>query len=128
MRRIPLIVALTALAFLLSACDPTTTANPAAGMCPPPVQFCNDTSTDPGDPADAAGGSIEPADAYLVGMALDELPDDVRIARIGDEQLPLTMDYVVGRRTAELDYDDEGVARVVLLTVEADHGTVTFPQ
>lgn len=114
MRRIILAVAATALVLVLAACDPNTITETGAGMCPPPVQYCDDTSS-------------EPADAYLLGLSLDELADDVRVARIGDEQFALTEDYVVGRRTVELDVDDDGVARVVTVTVEADHGLVTFP-
>ena len=122
MRRISLAVAAIALTLVLAACDPTPTGSVTAGMCPPPAQHCDDTSRDP------VGGSSEPADAYLVGLARDELPDDVRIARIGDEWFALTEDYVIGRRTVELDVDDDGITRVVLVAVEADHGLVTFPQ
>lgn len=115
MRRIPLAVATTALALILAACEVSTITDPPTGMCPEPVTFCEDTSS-------------EPADAYLVGMTLDELPDDVRIARIGDEVFSLTDDYVIGRRTAELDIDDDGVARVVTVQVELENGLVTFPE
>ena len=120
MRRIPLALAAVAITFVLAACDPTPITDPAGAMCPPPVKFCDDTPD--------TSGSSEPADAYLVGVALDELPDDVRIARIGDEHFMLTDDHVYGRRTAELDYDADGVARVVKLTVELEDGIVTFPE
>ena len=118
MRRIPLALAAVAITAVLAACDPTPVTDPTGAMCPPPVTFCNDTSDT----------SSEPADAHLVGVALDELPDDVRIARIGDEHFMLTDDHVYGRRTAELDYDADGVARVVKLTVELEDGIVTFPE
>ncbi|HEX4905309.1 MAG TPA: hypothetical protein VFU93_07650 [Acidimicrobiales bacterium] len=118
MRRIPLALAAVAITFVLAACDPSPITDPTGAMCPPPVQLCNDTPDT----------SSEPADAYLVGLTLDELPDDVRIARIGDEHFALTDDYVIGRRTAELDLDADGVARVVKVTVELENGIVTFPE
>ena len=118
MRRTPLVLAALAMTVILAACDPAPVLDPTGAMCPPPVQHCGDTPDT----------SSEPADAYLVGLTQDELPADVRIARIGDEWFALTDDYVIGRRTAELDVDADGVARVVKITVELENGIVTVPE
>lgn len=112
--RIPRIATAIALALALAACG--SNDEPEQVVSPPA-----------GDAAgDGAAGGIEPADQHLLGLTREELPEDVRIARIGDESFALTEDYVIGRRTVELDPDEAGVARVVKVTVEADHGPVTF--
>ena len=106
MRRIPLTIAAMAIAVTLAACDPATVV---------------DQAIDPTSPA-----SSGPADASLIGLTRDQLPADVRIARIGDEHFALTEDHVLGRRTVELDRGADGVARVVTVLVEVEHGVVTL--
>jgi hypothetical protein len=66
--------------------------------------------------ADAAG---------LVGTAEADLPEDARIGRRGDELLPLTKDYRVGRFTFELDDDGAGTFRVTAVQVELPAGVET---
>ncbi len=68
--------------------------------------------------------AIEDARAVL-GMHEEDLPDDVRIARRGDETFALTEDYVLGRRTVELDDDGDGY-RVTSVVVELPDGPQTF--
>lgn len=65
----------------------------------------------------------EHARGYL-GMGEGDLPDEVRIARRGDDVFMLTEDYVLGRSTVELD-DADGM-RVVSVTVELPGGPETF--
>jgi hypothetical protein len=96
------------------------------GMCAPDVPDCIDT---------AVGGSeLDSRDAdrllddarALLGTPYDELGDDIRIGRIGDEHLALTEDYQVGRMTVEVDPDDAGVHHVTSVTVELPDGPVTI--
>ncbi|MEZ5298685.1 MAG: hypothetical protein R2697_21110, partial [Ilumatobacteraceae bacterium] len=54
-----------------------------------------------------------------------DLPDDVRVARRGDEQFALTEDYVIGRITVDLDDTDGSGYRVVAATVELTDGPRT---
>jgi hypothetical protein len=61
----------------------------------------------------------------VLGMAEEDLPEDVRIARRGDESFMLTEDYVLGRRTVELDDDGDGF-RVTSVVVELPDGPETF--
>ncbi len=56
--------------------------------------------------------------AALIGTAENDLPEDARIGRRGEEQFPLTTDYRVGRFTFELDDDGAGTFRVVAVQVE----------
>jgi hypothetical protein len=60
-----------------------------------------------------------------LGTAEADLDEDARVGRRGDEQLPLTMDSVVGRFTYELDDDGTGVFRVVAVQVELPSGVET---
>jgi hypothetical protein len=84
------------------------------------------------------GGAVDPApaDEYptdqvreeargLLGMHEEDLPEDVRIRRRGDEEFALTEDYVLGRSTVELDDDGSG-PRVMSVTVELPDGPETF--
>jgi len=61
----------------------------------------------------------------VLGMPEEDLPDDVRIARRGDESFLLTEDYVLGRLTVELDDDGDGY-RVTSVVVELPDGPETF--
>ena len=61
----------------------------------------------------------------LLGVAEEDLPDDVRIGRRGEEHRPLTMDLRFGRLTVGLDDDGSGF-RVVDVTLETPDGTEVF--
>ena len=122
-RRLPITAALLALA--LTACDPSTvdtalddTADPAGASCPVGTPDCVDAAppADGGDPDAIDEGAILREAEALLGTARADLPADVRIGRIGDEHLPLTEDYVVGRMTVELDAAETVVAVIVELT------------
>ena len=121
MRRIPLLIAALAMTALLAACDPTdevpAAGGPAAGTCLVGATECNDVGVTRDDAEQAARS--------FLGLTEGELPDDVRIARVGTEQYPLTDDYVNGRTTVELDPDAAGVARVVTVTIELEDGPLT---
>jgi hypothetical protein len=89
---------------------------------------CEDTTPQDGTMEGDEGYVDMLADAAeLVGMAESELPRDVRIGRRGDEWFALTEDYVVGRRTIELDRDDAGTYVVTSLVLEAEGGPVRMP-
>ena len=109
--------------------------NPAAGACPEDDPDCYEDGTEatPGPPSgesDEAGESddemLRQEAQALLGLGQDDLPADVRIARIGDESFMLTEDYVIGRKTVELDDTDGSGLRVVSVTVELDGGPQTF--
>lgn len=107
---------------------PTTDAgaDPSAGMCAPGVTDCVDADLDGGaDDEFDSETERETAEAML-GLAEDELAPDVRIARRGAEQMALTEDYVLGRKTVELDEDGDGTFRVVSVVVELPDGPETF--
>ena len=59
----------------------------------------------------------------MLGAPASELPDDVRIGRIGDESLDLTEDYQLGRLTVALDHDGTPVVEV---TAELPDGPETL--
>ena len=61
----------------------------------------------------------------LLGIAEADLPDDVRISRKGADQFAVTEDYVLGRRTVELDDDGDGF-RVTSVTLELPGGPETL--
>jgi hypothetical protein len=89
---------------------------------------CEDTAQQDGAMEGDEGYADMLADAAeLVGMAESDLPQDVRIGRRGDERFALTEDYVVGRRTVELDRDDAGTYVVTSLVLEAEGGPVRMP-
>ena len=121
MRRTAIAAALAAAALLLPACGDAVDNGPDPGASPD-----NGSVTDPdaGDefPTDQAREEAR----GLLGMNEDDLPDDVRIARRGDETFMLTEDYVLGRRTVELDDTDDSGFRVVSVTVELPDGPETF--
>lgn len=104
---------------------------PVAGMCAQDQPDCVDT-VEPGEDepvaVDEAGVEQLRDDArFYLGVAQDELPDVVRIGRIGDEHFALTEDYRVGRITVELDDTDGGSTFVVTrAVVELPDGPETF--
>lgn len=61
----------------------------------------------------------------LLGRYESDLPEDVRIARKGEEWFVLTEDHVNGRFTVELDDEGDGY-RVTSVTVELPDGSVTL--
>ena len=71
-------------------------------------------------------GMLRRAARDLLGVAEEDLPSGVRVARRGDEHMVLTEDYVLGRMTVELDARDGGKFRVVAVTVEMKDGPRTF--
>jgi hypothetical protein len=128
MRRTIALAALAVAALFLAACGgtvpseaPDVDAPVGVGMCAPDVPDCDDMIVLADNDAELRR---EDAQA-LLGMTEGELPDDVRIARRGDEQLMLTQDYVVGRITVELD-DLGGGFEVVSATLELEEGQETF--
>jgi hypothetical protein len=138
MTRRPLLLAALLLAsLLLAACggadEPTSAPNPgapaadpAAGICPMEDPDCIDTPMEPGA-GDAFDSEAEREAAQgMLGLAEDELAPDVRVARRGAEQMMLTEDYRLGRKTVELDADRDGTMRVTAVTVELPEGPETF--
>ncbi|MEZ5298902.1 MAG: hypothetical protein R2697_22260 [Ilumatobacteraceae bacterium] len=98
----------------------------AGGTCLAGSDSQDDTAApaDGGDPdAVDEGALIRAADA-LLGTNEADLPDDVRVARRGDEQFALTEDYVIGRITVDLDDTDGSGYRVVAATVELTDGSL----
>lgn len=135
MTRIALLVAACALA--LTACgagsDPAASdgTDAAAGACPVDDPDCVDTpELDSDEPVVIGDEGIEQfrKDAqFYLGVAEAELPETVRVGRIGDEHMALTEDYRVGRITVELDdVDDDGSFEVTAATVELPDGPETF--
>jgi hypothetical protein len=125
---------LAALALAVTGCGDSATDPGDTGDPDEPVTSAPDDDGDDGDDGEDGGDgfgddfdvdtAIEDARAVL-GMAEEELPDDVRIARRGDETFALTEDYVLGRRTVELDDDGDGY-RVTSVVVELPDGPQTF--
>ena len=93
------------------------------GDTPIPVEPDGGIGDTPGDefPVDQARDEAH----GLLGLHEADLPSDVRIARKGAEQFPLTEDYVLGRLTVELDNDGDGF-RVTSVTVELPDGPETL--
>lgn len=109
--------------------DDGATANPAAGMCLEGAEDCMDTpqlASDQPVAIDETGIAQFRRDAkYYLGKPRSELTELIRIARIGDEQMAVTDDYVVGRITVELDKID-GTMIVTSATVELPDEPETF--
>ncbi|MCB0968635.1 MAG: hypothetical protein KDB37_17520 [Ilumatobacter sp.] len=127
---------------------PIDDPDPSAGMCAPDVTDCDDTGigsgaaggtclvgsdscddtaapADGGDPDAVDEGAFIRAAEAVLGTNEAALPDDVRVARRGDEQFALTEDYVIGRITVDLDDTDGSGYRVVAATVELTDGPRT---
>lgn len=132
------IAAIFAVAMLATGCGAASTAGEAEeptadgdmAMCAPGVTDCVDVVVDD-QGGDAAGtrpsdDTMREVGQSMLGLAEDELADDVRIGRRGGEQMMLTEDYVVGRYTVELDDDGTGTFRVTTVTVEMEEGPETF--
>lgn len=123
------IAPLVALLLLLAACgDDEVSVSPGAGGSETEMP-----ETDvPDEPTDGFGDEFDTQQAIddarsVLGMDEADLPDDVRIGRRGDEQFALTEDYVLGRRTVELDEDEPGSGyRVTSVTVELPDGPETY--
>ena len=101
----------------------------AAGMCAQEQPDCIDTPElldDERVTVDETGMEQFRRDAQsYLGVRRDDLPDVVRVSRIGTEQRMLTQDHQVGRITVEL--DDLGNGPVVTrATVELPDGSETF--
>jgi hypothetical protein len=137
------LLALAAVPLLaLAACGDPETTNPAdtPGTIDPAVTA---PSTDPAATTPGPGSPETPGDATtippgapdiaaairraasLLGTSEADVPDDVRIARRGDEQLALTTDLVPGRLNVELDARDDGEYVVTAVSVETEDGSET---
>jgi hypothetical protein len=131
MRPLARVLALAAVPFLaLTACgDPETTSPTVPPATDPVVTEPNpDTPTDSGDATTVPPGALDLAAvrrqaASLLGLPEDVLSEDVRIARRGDEQFPLTADLVPGRLTVELDADEAGEFVVTAVSIETEDGS-----
>jgi hypothetical protein len=134
MRTNTLVAALAAVSLLVGACAGADAAAPALND---PVSSTPDDGEVVGDPdPDQQGGPTDewagfPTDEAreqargFLGMGEDDLPEEVRIGRRGEEIFMLTEDYVLGRSTVELDDDGDGF-RVSSVTVELPDGPETF--
>jgi hypothetical protein len=137
--------ALFALGLVVTACGPAETADTAAAapdaadaaaIClegavdcdDPPTSGDPDADTDQEDALDE-GAILREADALLgepEDQVLEEWPD-VRVGRRDGEDLALTDDYVVGRKTIATEDDGTGVHRVVEVTVELTDSVQVLP-
>jgi hypothetical protein len=131
-RRLFLVPALTLLLVVAGCGDDEVTVSPGAGSDQTIPDDTQPDDTPPGDDSDDAGDEFPTQQAIdearsVLGMDEADLPDDVRIARRGDEQFALTEDYRLGRRTVELDEDEPGSGyRVMSVTVELPDGPETY--
>ncbi|GGI08484.1 hypothetical protein [Egicoccus halophilus] len=111
-----------------------TDGGAAAGACPEGTEDCVDADLDGGDLEPPVDGAFDVEAARrdaesLLGATEEDLEiwGDVRVGRVGEEEYSTTMDLVPGRKTVELDEDDEGVLRVTSVTLELPDGdTETF--
>ncbi len=122
----------------LAACGDPETQTPAAPAAtnPPATSPADPTSpgnSDPEAPVEEPAGDapiVEPGAldvaaalrnaASFLGTPEADLPSDARIGARGDEQLPLTTDFVPGRATLTLADDGTGTFVVVEVTVELE--------
>ncbi|MFA9431001.1 hypothetical protein [Egicoccus sp. AB-alg2] len=113
----------------------TDAGGAAAGACLEGTEDCVDADLDGGDleqPLPEGDFDLEMArrDAEsLLGATEQDLEiwGDVRVGRKGDEEYGMTMDLMPGRKTVELDEDEDGVHRVTRVTLELPDGeTETF--
>lgn len=125
---VPAVVATLALAACGADDDAPVADQPDTPVTSPAAPDAPDTSPpDPGDFGDDFPTEQARDDARAVlGVDEDDLPDDVRIGRRGDETFALTEDYVLGRRTVELDETDGDGFRVTAVTVELPDGPETY--
>ncbi|MEX2561792.1 MAG: hypothetical protein WD358_00915 [Nitriliruptoraceae bacterium] len=124
MRRLRSAAALAACAMLFGACAPAEAIDLPADQ---PVAGAPDDGN-AGDPAPAIEYAVDLEREQargLLGMHEEDLPDGVRISRRGDDDFALTEDYVIGRRTVQLDDDGSGF-RVMSVTIELPDGPETF--
>lgn len=107
---------------------PPTTNQSGGGLCSPDVtEGCDPIPADDGDQGDVFPVEQARQEAQgLLGMYERDLPADVRIGRRGDEAMPLTDDYLLGRRTVELDDTDGTGFRVFSVTIELPAGPEVF--
>ena len=127
------LVAVAALSMVVAACG-TYQAQPAGGggdaagaACLVGDETCYETGAEGNGAEDVFDAESVRQDAHgLLGMYEEDLPENVRISRRGDEQMILTEDYVHGRLTVELDDTDGSGFRVVTVTVELPNGPATF--
>lgn len=133
MRPTPRIIGLVTVTLLaLSACgdterlssDQPVVTNPATPTTPAPD---TPVTSPAGDAITTVPGALDVEAAArraasLLGAQEGDLPDDVRVARRGDEELPLTADLVPGRLTVELDDDGTGKFVVVEVQIELEDG------
>lgn len=105
---------------------------PAAGTCPVGTVDCVDADLDP-EVVDAAPDTFDDEAARergseLLGRTEEQLAglDDVRVGSRDGEDLALTDDYVLGRRTVALATDSDGATRVTAVTVELTAGPETL--
>ena len=107
----------------------------AAGTCPHGTVNCVDADLNLDEVVDPAvdfdSEIAREQAAELLGLAEIELAgfDDVRVGVVDGEALMLTEDYVLGRRTVELETGADGTKRVTAVTVELPDGpeTITSP-
>lgn len=126
------------LMLVLSACGFSTESSsaegggavdPAGSTCLEGTEDCVDADLSGDGEADVTGGFDAEAarrDAQsLLGATETDLEawGDVRIERKGDEEFMLTMDLVPGRKTVQLDAEDDGVHRVTSVTLELEDGS-----
>lgn len=126
------LVAFAALSLVLAACG-TGQAQPADGgdaagaACLVGDDTCYETGAEGNGDQDAFDAETVRQEAHgVLGMYEKDLPESVRVARRGAEQLALTEDYVLGRLTVELDDTDGSGFRVTTVTVELPDGPETF--
>ncbi len=113
----------------LAACGDPATTEPAGapGTTAPVPTPAPDTPDTPGDATTVPPGAPDIAAAMrraasLLGVSEGDVPDDVRVARRGSEQFPLTADLVPGRLTVDLDEDAGGSFVVTTVAVETEDG------
>ncbi len=120
------IAVLSTIALALAACGDDGVTDEVPDPDEPVVSEPGDDVDDPDDfGADFDTDAAREEARAVLGMPEEDLPEDVRIARRGDESFLLTEDYVLGRRTVELDDDGDGY-RVTSVVVELPDGPETF--
>ena len=119
------IAALAAVALAMTACGADTVTDPEVPVSSEPGEDVGDDTTDDEFGADVDADAAREEARAVLGMPEEDLPEDVRISRRGDESFMLTEDYVLGRLTVELDDDGDGY-RVTSVVVELPDGPETF--